>query len=274
MPQLTRLVIATLALSLSVATLASPADAAPPPAGYPSATVISVTHNARLGVGIPLRRGFYDGDQDAGFGWDKLWNKHNIWDANAVKVLAASPSATQQSAGSKRYNLATWTGKITCNPLCKVTAQVELTLAVAPYYQKSYTYKSRLTGKNVVVPIATNQTTYGVVTGYCKGTVRCPKWVTYSLTNPGKVNPYRSSTGNPEEGQPASPSPASASASSVPLSQSDRADAESLKELTTTGDDYVYSYEPLTDVIDTSDVFKAVSSGSPISDVSISSSND
>ena len=134
MPQLTRLVIATLALSLSVATLASPADAAPPPAGYPSATVISVTHNARLGVGIPLRRGFYDGDQDAGFGWDKLWNKHNIWDANAVKVLAASPSATQQSAGSKRYNLATWTGKITCNPLCKVTAQVELG-SVIPWKQ-------------------------------------------------------------------------------------------------------------------------------------------
>ena len=125
----------------------------------------------------------------------------------------------------------------------------------------------------MVVPIATNQTTYGVVTGYCKGTVRCPKWVTYSLTNPGKVNPYRSSTGNPEEGQPASPSPASASASSVPLSQSDRADAESLKELTTTGDVYVYSYEPLPDVIDTSDVVKAVSSGSPISDVSISSND-
>lgn len=35
MPQLTRLVIATLALSLSVATLASPADGATP-AGYPS----------------------------------------------------------------------------------------------------------------------------------------------------------------------------------------------------------------------------------------------
>ena len=65
----------------------------------------------------------------------------------------------------------------------------------------------------------------------------------------------------------------SPSASSVPLSQSDRADAESLKELTATGDVYVYSYEPLPDVIDTSDVVKAISSGSPISDASISSND-
>lgn len=229
----------------------------------PAATVISVTFNTKLSVGIPLRRGFYDADQDAGFGWDKLWNKHNIWDANAVKVLAASPSTTP--VGS-RYNLATWAGKLRCDPLCRVTAQVELTLGVAPYYQKSYTYTSRLTGKKVVLPIATDQTTYGVVTGFCKATVRCPKWVTYSLTNPGKVNPYGVSSGDGVEEQPVSP--ASGAPASDSLLQSSRADAESLKELAT-GDIYLYSYEPLPEVADSSDVAKAVSSGRPLSEVAI-----
>lgn len=83
------------AFSLVASFAPQQSQAALPPAGYPSSTMISVTMNPRPGVGAPLRRGFYDADQDAGFGWDKLWNKHNIWDSNAVKVLGAPPSVWQ-----------------------------------------------------------------------------------------------------------------------------------------------------------------------------------
>lgn len=244
-----RLVTVTLVANL----VSQPSQAAPPPPGYPSATIISVTMNPRLGIGIPLRRGFYDADQDAGFGWDKLWSKHNIWDSNAVKVLAASPNATPNGS---RYNLATWAGKLSCTPQCRVTAQVQLTLGVAPYYQKSYTYTSRLTGKAVVVPIATNNTLYGVVTGYCVGTVRCPKWVTYSLTNPGKVNPYRVPVGSVAGGSTA---PASTTASS--------AEETTMAEVSLGNEAYVYSYEPFPTTVSPEAVARSLTTGDALSEV-------
>lgn len=59
--------------------------AAPPPTGYPSATIVRTVFNKKLALSIPPRRGFYDANADAGFGWDKLWNKHNLWDHPSAK---------------------------------------------------------------------------------------------------------------------------------------------------------------------------------------------
>ena len=228
------------------ATLIGPSPdsvAAPPPKGYPSATVVRTVFNPKLAISIPLRRGFYDADADAGFGWDKLWNKHNIWDANAFKALGASPTQTWRG---RRVTLKTWAGKMSCGLFgCKVTKQVELNVGVAPYYQKSYTYTYKK--KKHTVPIATDKSIYGVVTAFCVGTVRCPNWVTFSLTNPGQHNPFRVT--------PASSPSGSGQTGSL------RGPGSTKNEI------LVYSYQPLPATLDPDRAAIVARSGLPVSEI-------
>lgn len=73
------LLVAMAALSGTVLSLQHPAaaQAAPPPSGYPTSEVMSWVSNPAYSQ-IPIRRGFYDGDNGHGFGMDKAWHKHAI----------------------------------------------------------------------------------------------------------------------------------------------------------------------------------------------------
>ena len=89
---------ATAALALMASFLvagAGPAVAAQPPTGYPTSQVMATASNPTLGS-IQIRRGFYDGAIDQGWGMDKAWNKHNIWSVEAMRKVMLSTNLTTQ----------------------------------------------------------------------------------------------------------------------------------------------------------------------------------
>ena len=101
---------------------------------------------------------------------------------------------------------------------------------------------------------ATNQS-WGVQTAYCvlKSGVRCPNWVTFSLTNPGIPNPKRA----------VSPTTASAPNSGSPKKRI-QAPADDIQV-----DEYtVFSYEPLPVGVDATLVQQAQDDGVPLHEIS------
>lgn len=157
--------------------LAASASAAPPPPGYPTQQIMTTANNPALGS-IPIRRGFYDAAVNQGFGFDKAWNYHNIWSGEAMRRVMLSTNYTKQGNGN--YALKAYAGKYVCQGnRCQRTDQREL---IGVHNGRSYDkyFNQRVGGL------------MGMQTMYCNqgGVVRCPSWVTYSITNPGVNNPY------------------------------------------------------------------------------------
>jgi hypothetical protein len=203
----------------------APASAAQPPPGYPTSQVMTTASNPTLG-GIDIRRGFYDGDIDQGWGMDKAWHKHNIWSLEAQRRVMLSTNIETQGL---QYKLTAYAGKYQCNgSTCTLTDQREVR---GIYDTQSYTiyYGWPVGGK------------MGQLTMYCYqgGELRCPNWVTYSITNPGVNNPYRMSSPSADS----SLSPAEA-AKQAAIRSSDEILA--LERAISKGDEKVaFSYEPL-----------------------------
>lgn len=63
-------------------TISVPAQAAPPPPGYPSNEVLGYGQGSA--ASYVIRRGFYDSDADQGFGFDKAYHKHGIYSVGAI----------------------------------------------------------------------------------------------------------------------------------------------------------------------------------------------
>lgn len=207
----------------------TPAWAAQPPPGYPTSQVMATAANPTLGS-IQIRRGFYDGDVDQGWGMDKAWNKHNIWSVEAMRRVLLSPNITQQGL---QYRLKAYAGKYSCSgSTCTLTDQREVR---GVYDTQSYaTYYGWPVGGKM-----------GMLTMYCNqgGVIRCPNWVTYSITNPGMNNPYRMAT----PGADANLS-AQESAKQAAILSSDEIVA--LQESIIAGDQHLeFSYHPLPRVI-------------------------
>lgn len=157
------------------------AVAAQPPKGYPSNQVMANVGNPIHGT-IPIRRGFYDGDLDTGFGFDKAWNKHNLRSLHAQQVLMGSNNSTKQGNGN--YDLKTYTGYYNCdtNP-CKLVKQ-QLVHGIYAPNNATYIQGWPVGGK------------VGLLTAYCtndSGALDCPNWVTYGIDHPGQDNPYAAS---------------------------------------------------------------------------------
>jgi hypothetical protein len=161
------------------AVLSGPAWAAQPPPGYPTSQVMATASNPTLGS-IPIRRGFYDADIDQGWGMDKAWHKHNIWSVEAMRRVMLSPNITTQGA---RHVLKAYAGKYRCSgSTCTLTDQREV----------RGVYDTRTFTTYLGWPVGGKM---GQLAMYCYqgGEALCPNWVTYSITNPGVNNPYRSS---------------------------------------------------------------------------------
>lgn len=183
----TGVVLITLGL---LAGAAAPAEAAQPPKGYQTSQVLATVENPRLGK-IPLRRGFWDADSQRGFGMDKAWHKHALTSRAAQKVLLGSTNNKKQLNGS--FDLRTYAGKYDCKDQwnCTLREQMLVHAIFDPTTYPNY-YGWPVNGK------------LGMVTAYCdnKGIEKCPRWVTYALTNPGTTNPYRLSGESTEKPEP------------------------------------------------------------------------
>ncbi|QXT63018.1 hypothetical protein [Tessaracoccus palaemonis] len=237
----------------------APAHAAAPPKGYPAGTIMQTTHNAKLGIGIPLRRGFFDSDVNKGFGWDKLWSYHNITTLKAVANMSKSTNTTIQGTS---VILKTWAGRMECSALsCRVTEQMELRLVAVTSNPGKYTYTAANPKRKVTVSTGATSQSWGVQTAYCvlKSGVRCPDWVTFSLTNPGVPNPKRAAV--PATGS----TPVSAESAEPQVSPDEQTQAPADEPR---ADEYtVFSYEPLPVDVDETLVQQARDEGVPLSEI-------
>lgn len=208
---------------------AVPASAAQPPPGYPTSQVMATAANPTLGS-IEIRRGFYDGAIDQGWGMDKAWNKHNIWSVEAMRRVMLSTNITPQGL---QYLLKAYAGKYQCSgSTCTLTDQREVR-GIYDTQSFQYYYGWPVGGK------------MGMLTMYCEqgGAPLCPNWVTYSITNPGVHNPYRSSTPSAD-----SVLTAEQSAEQAEIMASD--EIVELDEAVASGEVQVaFSYEPLPQLI-------------------------
>ncbi|MEV6319247.1 hypothetical protein [Streptomyces sp. NPDC051776] len=109
-----------------------------------------------------LRLGYYSSGADKGFGWTKVVRKHNITKYAAVEYIAKSPK--RDHVGGQSYRETGYAGKYKCrNGVCHLVKQYKVLLTV--------NQKKLRDGQDK-----------GVITQYCVGIVRCPNWVTKSLS--------------------------------------------------------------------------------------------
>lgn len=82
---------------------------------YPSAEVEGFTANPTYGYTyMPVRTGYYNGDSNVGFGYDKAYHKHNLTGLGSILFALASPFAmprTDGGAGLVFYATAQKVGK-------------------------------------------------------------------------------------------------------------------------------------------------------------------
>ncbi|QWL30885.1 hypothetical protein [Rathayibacter toxicus] len=220
-------ILALVAASVSLI-IATPAQAAQPPAGYPTSQVMAIVSNPAYGE-IPIRRGFYDADSNRGFGMDKAWHKHNITSLNAQQIIMASPNGSEQGNGN--IDLHTYVGYYRC-----------------PENQGSCTLQTQILVHGIDAPNTANYIsgwpvdgTVGLLTAYCDNDDRakdCPNWVTYSLDHPGAENPYApNALGTQATGQEHTPAPTSPDSAPLRRTKGVRADK------------FAYSYQPLAPTI-------------------------
>ncbi len=71
-----------------------------PRQSYPSADVEGFTANPTYGYTyMPVRTGFYNGDANVGFGYDKAYHKHNLTGLGSILFALASPFAMPRNDG-------------------------------------------------------------------------------------------------------------------------------------------------------------------------------
>lgn len=217
---------------------AIPARAAPPPAGYDTAKVKATVNNQELGS-IPIRQGFYDGDADLGWGFDKAVHKHNITSLTAHKRIMASPTIYYQQTQAT-YRLTLYAGRYTCSgSKCTLTDKRTVYGIYNPNSYNTY-YGQKVGGK------------MGMLTAYCvnpNNAAKCPNWVTNAIVNPGQ--PSGQATAGRADGPSSLPSggawdqndPAStASSNAAPLPSSKKIQEQAANQVGKIGSS---SYSPL-----------------------------
>ncbi|GAA2723074.1 hypothetical protein [Actinocorallia aurantiaca] len=157
---------------LAVFNAGAPATAAPPPPGYRTDQVLATAVHPTLG-GISIRRGFWDGDTDKGWGYDKVRHKHNIHSIYAQKRVLMSPNIEQQGTS---YVLRAWAGRYRCSgSACRLVEQRE----VKGVFTNAHMTTLHGWPVNGVL---------GLQTMYCvnpQSAPQCPDWVVPAIERPG-----------------------------------------------------------------------------------------
>lgn len=131
-------------------------EAAAPSGSY----TVAMTWTARDGAAMLMRRGYYNSTTGAGFGWAKVYNKHNITGSTLKKAMTQYDSRYLQS-GTK-WNYWKKVALLSCNPLTGCYVKDTKSLVFAYDFRK----------------LTTDNRHFGIVTGYCYGIDgKCPDWV-------------------------------------------------------------------------------------------------
>lgn len=139
-----------------------------PPAGYNTAEILFVGTSDVAGTTL-VRRGFYDGDLDQGFGYDKAYNKHGVTTYGGIQFVIESPNAQPKEAADAGWRFNAY---------------------VHDYECKDYTLFTRCDDKRQVKVFGASNTQnkplyygwpagdpVGLQTVYCDGyNPKCPRW--------------------------------------------------------------------------------------------------
>lgn len=155
------LLSAVLLLSALSVPMAPPVSAAPapPPISYQEHVVSRLTNSA--GDEVVYRRGYWFRENSGGgFGYDKVFHKHNITAIYPVSFVVRSPRVVREESPGvwvhERQFCQTGNGHAYCVNSDRVTIRVVI----------SY---NGWTGPGQ----------HGVKTAYCIGMIRCPDWVSF-----------------------------------------------------------------------------------------------
>lgn len=166
-------------------TVSAPAQAAPPPPGYPSNEVMGYGQGSA--ANYPIRRGFYDADANQGFGLDKAWWKHGIY---SVGAISWAMGGTERWWEGTDFLTRVYANKITCDSWgCQVEASQPVKTVAGTQSVTTY-YSQPVYGQ------------LGLKTIYCEGYIVCPWWVTGAMDGTLK----RSATDTESAGNKVQPS--------------------------------------------------------------------
>lgn len=115
---------------------------------------------------VPLRLGYYNDRLNRGFGWRKIYSKHNITNLAAIRYVTRSPN--RGKLGAKRWLMTAYARKWHCSAgRCSLNAIIRVEQVI---------YFGPIDGNPKPGP-------FGVNTQYCVGyNPKCPNWVTKALS--------------------------------------------------------------------------------------------
>ena len=131
-----------------------------PAAYYPASQILA--YGQGHASNWPIRRGYFDGKK--GFGYDKSYHKHGIWNLKTMSWAMGSP--TIKVEGTQRA-MTSYARKLRCDDKlvnCIVDKQIQVKAVVETAYKQSY-YGQPINGR------------LGLMTVYCIGPTVCPSWV-------------------------------------------------------------------------------------------------
>ncbi len=136
-------------------------------AGYPMYQVLWQWKDS-LGTPFVLRRGYYNAATDRGFGFDKVYWKHNLTE-RAVMATTKWPRIRTHIGGTT-WNYDTDVLRVRCSGwgpwrTCKVVEKKVV--------RAGHDFRKNHAGADAKA--------FGIVTAFCLGTVRCPDWVKNSV---------------------------------------------------------------------------------------------
>jgi hypothetical protein len=152
------------------------AHADPPPGSIEYQAQVLKRGNDNHGREVILRRGFYDKPTDSGFGYDKLFWKHNVADRSLPFAVVANPGASGVQPGDDDGDAAAgpvgdrwWYEGVWQHRVCDVNHRCDVIESVT---------------MRVIVEFETWQASpqsgdVGMITAYCKGMLRCPDWLNH-----------------------------------------------------------------------------------------------
>lgn len=157
------LAVASLVLSAGAATAAAGAATPyrpPPPVDYQAQVV--ATFNSSVGEVLYRRGWWYAETANQGFGFDKIYHKHNIKDKNIVGAVVQNPGTTSDEGGGRYVYTGAWQWRqcdVDGNCVVKDQRTVRVVVDYAPW------------------SLAPARGMLGINTAYCQGDLQCPEWI-------------------------------------------------------------------------------------------------
>lgn len=154
-------VIAAVTLCVTAVGVAGADDRPPPTVDYQAYVVEHFTNS--VGDEVLYRRGWwYPETPGQGFGFDKVYWKHNIKDNQVVGAVVRNPGTVEDAGGGRWVHTGVWQWR-QCDSSgnCQVKDQrtVRVVIDYAPW------------------GLAPERGMLGVNTAYCEGDVQCPEWI-------------------------------------------------------------------------------------------------